>query len=72
MEVDTVAVDLLHSLGHTYVPRVARQTDMYRHLEVVLLLADEGVVRHGKIKSFVRVHSVLRRGAVGENIVIIL
>ena len=33
---------------------------MHRHLEVVLLLTDEGIVRHGEVEAFVCVDTVTR------------
>ena len=40
--------------------RLTGDTYVHRHLEVVLLLTDEGIVRHGEVEPFVCVDAITR------------
>ena len=58
MEVDVESVDLCSATVRQFDELAAPfHRDVQRHLEVVLLLADERIVLSGEIEAFVRVHS---------------
>ena len=59
MEVDVEGVDLRGAaVRQSYELGAAVDGDMDRHLEVVLLLADERVVLRREVEALVRVHTV--------------
>ena len=65
-----VHVERVYLLGAvvlgTHVSGIAAYVNMYRDLEVVLLLADECLVRQREVKAFVCIHPVPHRRPVGK------
>lgn len=66
MQLQVEAVEGLQALRGLHVLGISDHADVDRDLEVILLLAYEGIVAHGEVEPFVRIHPVRRWGAVHQ------
>lgn len=66
MQLQVEAVKGLEAFGSLDVLGLAQHANVHSHLEVVLLLAHEGIVTHRKVETFVGVHTVGEHGPGGR------
>lgn len=66
VEFEIEAFDGLQALACLDVLGISRHADVHRDLEVVLLLANEGIVGQGEVEALVSIHAIGRHWALRE------